>query len=289
MSLTHRLQISASSLQTDEATALLTSLLISTLTDTSVTESIRPHLFGLLALPGASYPPKSSHIPKAAASIIKRVASACLSRSLVYYLSDRKVVRHMVEDFKDLSSSSPPASSTPPASATLRGADAEEEGLWLAALDPLVTLIVCSSRHDEGLKLLSDFDAAGGYEVLSSALKGSSEKNAQGSLELLATLVSLGGERGEAKNERALEVLAGLAGEVQEGLKGSTCFDRALAASRKAMEGRGAAVPKSEAFWCEVLILTLQLFSGHQGNYVTIEPKHKILEKVRIRNEAQGQ
>jgi hypothetical protein len=52
------------------------------------------------------------------------------------------------------------------------------------------------------LKLLSDFEAAGGYEVLSEALGGCSPKNAQGSLELLASLISLGGEIGEAKNNK---------------------------------------------------------------------------------------
>jgi hypothetical protein len=44
------------------------------------------------------------------------------------------------------------------------------------------------------------------------------------------------------------------------------------------MEGE-ALPPGNQGFWCEVLILTLQLFSGHQGNYAAIEPRHRILEK----------
>lgn len=107
----------------------------------------------------------------------------------------------MVEDFKDLSGPAAPASDDR-AAACLRGKEAEAEGLWLAALDPLVTLIVCSAAHDPGLKLLSDFEEAGGYEVLSEALGGCSPGNAQGSLELLASLIGLGGEAGEAKNDK---------------------------------------------------------------------------------------
>ena len=103
-------------------------------------EVLRPHLFGLFALPGASYPSSSTHIPLSASNVIKTISQNCLSRSLVFYLHDRRVVHHMVEDIKELikypiDESSPPVSPKSGSTIeTLTGEEAEKEGLWIIAL-----------------------------------------------------------------------------------------------------------------------------------------------------------
>ena len=82
-----------------------------------------------MALPGAMYPPSGCHIPIAATSVVTSITHNCLSRSLVYFLHDRKIVLHMIEDIKDLvqfPSSSPTAPSSPSINPTLSGPEAEE-------------------------------------------------------------------------------------------------------------------------------------------------------------------
>jgi hypothetical protein len=70
--------------------------------DSSVGEQLRPHLFGLLALSGASYPPSGVHIACAASEVIGAFSAHCLSPSLVWFLHDRKMIVHMTDDVKEL-------------------------------------------------------------------------------------------------------------------------------------------------------------------------------------------
>ena len=55
-----------------------------------------------MALPGASYPPSGQHIPASAAKVISCVGQNCISRSLVCFLHDRKILSNMIDDVKDL-------------------------------------------------------------------------------------------------------------------------------------------------------------------------------------------
>src|SRR3569832_2106894 len=85
-----------------KATAKVSRLLCSLCVDPSVGEMLRPHLFGLLALSGASYPPSGVHVAQAANQIIVAFAEHCLTRQLVWFIHDRKMVIHMTDDIKEL-------------------------------------------------------------------------------------------------------------------------------------------------------------------------------------------
>lgn len=168
------------------ATAKVSKLLCLLCTDPSVGEQLRPHLFGLLALSGASYPASGVHVAGAASAVIIAFSEHCLSTSLVWFLHDRKMIVHMTDDIKELCGMSAVSSS---ASATLclYGDAAEDAGLWVVALRTVVNLVVHSCNH-QCLELLNDFNSAGGYHVLCYAIANSSSPHAKKLLELVTTL-----------------------------------------------------------------------------------------------------
>jgi hypothetical protein len=168
------------------ATSKVSNLLCLLCADPSVGEQLRPHLFGLLALSGASYPASGVHVASAASAVIVAFSEHCLSTSLVWFLHDRKMIVHMTDDIKELCGMSAVSSS---ASATLclYGDAAEEAGLWVVALRTVVSLVVYSCNF-QCLELLSDFDSAGGYHVLCYAIANSKGPHAKKLLELVTML-----------------------------------------------------------------------------------------------------
>ena len=168
------------------ATSKVSKLLCLLCADPSVGEQLRPHLFGLLALSGASYPVTGVHVAGAASAVIVAFSEHCLSTSLVWFLHDRKMIVHMTDDIKELCGMSAVSAS---ASATLclYGDAAEEAGLWVVALRTVVNLVVHSCDH-HCLELLNDFNIAGGYHVLCYAIANSCSPHAKKLLELVTTL-----------------------------------------------------------------------------------------------------
>lgn len=167
--------------------------------DPSVGEQLRPHLFGLLALSGASYPLSGVHIASAAGNVITAFSSNCLSSSLVWFLHDRKMIVHMTDDIKELCgmTRSPTAgggdedSSQAISSASQRcmyGSEAESAGLWVIALRTVVHLVV-NSCHFQCVELLKDYDGAGGYHILAYAIARSGPTHVTKLLELVTMLV----------------------------------------------------------------------------------------------------
>ena len=154
--------------------------------DSSVGEQLRPHLFGLLALSGASYPKSGVHIANAASDVILAFSSHCLSASLVWFLHDRKMIVHMTDDIKELCGMTPVSATGN--NRCLYGKDAEEAGLWVVALRTVVHL-VADSCHYQCVELLKDFDSAGGYHVLALAIGSSGENHVPRLLELVTALV----------------------------------------------------------------------------------------------------
>eukprot|EP00984_Skeletonema_dohrnii_P014346 scaffold6009_cov103-Skeletonema_dohrnii-CCMP3373.AAC.1 len=187
--------VPASPLST-QAAAKVSKLLCLLCSDPSVGEQLRPHLFGLLALSGASYPNSGVHIAAAASDVILAFSRSCLSASLVWFLHDRKMIVHMTDDIKELcamtgSGPSSPSSSNNSSSGNNRclyGKDAEEKGLWVIAIRTVVHL-VSNSCHYQCVELLKDYDSAGGYHVLAYAISNSSMKHVPKLLELVTALV----------------------------------------------------------------------------------------------------
>ena len=180
-----------------QAAAKVSKLLCLLCSDPSVGEQLRPHLFGLLALSGASYPYSGVHIAAAASDVILAFSRNCLSASLVWFLHDRKMIVHMTDDIKELlamtgkSGASSPTSSNNNSSSNNRclyGKDAEEKGLWVVAIRTVVHL-VSNSCHYQCVELLKDYDSAGGYHVLAYAISNSSIKHVPKLLELVTALV----------------------------------------------------------------------------------------------------
>ncbi|KAL3923251.1 MAG: hypothetical protein SGILL_001759, partial [Bacillariaceae sp.] len=185
------------------ATTKVCQLLCTLCTDPSVGEQLRPHLFGLLALSGASYPASGVHVAKAASQVIISFSDHCLSTSLVWFLHDRKMIVHMTDDIKELcgQTETPNNSAENGNSQSLYGTGAEAAGLWAISLSTVVHLVVYSCRHD-CRELLKDFEAAKGNEVLKRAIVESKSMHGKKLMELLPLLASCRiDETSDADNE----------------------------------------------------------------------------------------
>lgn len=167
------------------AASKVSKLLCLLCTDPSVGEQLRPHLFGLLALSGATYPPSGVHIATAASVVIIAFSESCLSSSLVWFLHDRKMIVHMTDDVKELCGMT---DAPTPTTLCLYGNAAEAVGLWIAGVRTVVHLVVLSCHH-QCLELLRDFDTAGGYHVLCYAIANSSAPRVADLLKLVTMLV----------------------------------------------------------------------------------------------------
>ena len=190
--------------------------------DAAVGEQLRPHLFGLLALSGASYPLSGIHVAHAASDVISALADGCLTRQLVWFIHERKMILHMTDDIKELTgmvaqSVNSQVATTTAAAHGLLGADAEEAGLWWVALKTVVHLISASVRFPT-VELVKDFDAAGGYAVLQYAIHNSTRQYGNKLISLLPTLACTPTETGWADedvklalNGRALVIMEDLA------------------------------------------------------------------------------
>jgi hypothetical protein len=173
-----------------QATEKVSQLLCRLCVDPSVGEQLRPHLFGLLALSGASYPASGVHLAKAASQVIIAFSEHCLSASLVWFLHDRKMIVHMTDDIKELCSlaninNNNKDNNTAPLG--MYGAEAEEHGLWAISLSTVVYLVVNSCNHD-CQELLKDFTLAKGNDVLRDAIVNSTSKHGKKLMELVPLL-----------------------------------------------------------------------------------------------------
>ena len=198
------------------ATEKVRKLFFHLFTDPVVAPQVRPHLFGLLALSGASYPPTGVHIAAAASDAITAFAENCLSNSVVWFLHEKRMIVHMTDDIKELCGMTPVSASS--MRTCLYGAEAEEAGLWIVALKTVVILITCSCNYN-CTELIKDFDEAGGYHVLCYAISNSSQAHVQKLLELLMFLVycnTTGKEKEEGHDDDEED-------EVQDDLEFTNC------------------------------------------------------------------
>ena len=155
--------------------------------DQSVGEQLRPHLFGLLALPGARYPANAVHVARAASNVIVAFSKECLSSPLVWFLHERNMIVHMIDDAKELCGMSSVSSSSANVTSCLYGIDAEAHGLWLIALTAIVNIVKESCDYSS-TDLLNDFEQAGGYHVMRYAMAHSGQTNLKKLLQLAAIL-----------------------------------------------------------------------------------------------------
>lgn len=193
------------------ATGKVSQLLCTLCSDATVGEQLRPHLFGLLALSGASYPASGVHVARAASQVIISFSEKCLSQSLVWFLHDRKMIIHMTDDIKELcgdlnntsnnsnnnnnnnnNGTAPTTNSPAPTQAglnalSLYGAEAEKQGLWAISLATVVHLVVNSCRFN-CRELLKDFEAAKGYQILKRAILQSKSKHGKKLMDLVPLL-----------------------------------------------------------------------------------------------------
>jgi hypothetical protein len=133
---------------------------------TSVGEQLRPHLFRLLALSGASYPPSVVHVAAAASKVIITFAEHRLNRQLARFIHDRMMMVRMPDDVKEQSGMAESTAAAQQAVPTgLTGGDAEKDGIMVIALTNVVRLVFLSLKY-KTVELVKDFEAAGGYDVL---------------------------------------------------------------------------------------------------------------------------
>ena len=171
----------------EQAARKVAKLLSLLCTDPVVGEQLRPHLFGLLALSGASYPPTGVHVARAASEVIVSLAEFCLSRQLIFFIHDRKMILHMTDDIKELCGMVEATGGAPAVPNGLTEGKAEEAGLWAIACRTVVMLVSFSCQQ-QTVDLVKDFEAAGGFKVLRFAINRSTRKYGKELLELLPVL-----------------------------------------------------------------------------------------------------
>lgn len=299
-----------------DATDKVQDLLCLLCTDPSVGEQLRPHLFGLLALSGASYPLTGIGVARAASRVIIAFSQNCLSTSLVWFLHDRKMVVHMTDDIKELCGITSSAASAAAAnqnssgntlqSHLLYGSQAEEAGLWVIAVRTLVHLVVESCQH-ACLELLHDFDAAGGYHVLCHVLTHSStEQNAKDLLDLIPVLACCRTDdtqpvvekRKLATNPATFDIMEDIMiryipflqqfeikyGREQrpdvsttESVRELANFSIQTAVLVRFGKSQQLATPGKVDLALELLVTTLQMYSDHVDNYAILEAEHNVL------------
>lgn len=189
----------------EKATSLVSRLLCSLCVDPSVGEIVRPHLFGLFALSGASYPSSGVHVAKAANEVIVALSERCLSRQLVWFIHDRKMVIHMTDDIKELCGIPASASSAPPIPRGLTTAEAEQYGLWAIAFETVVKLVAESCRF-RTVELLKDFESVGGYDALLYAIQKSTEPHGRKLVELLSALACCPNDQTDTDEKVAMNI-----------------------------------------------------------------------------------
>jgi hypothetical protein len=193
-----------------KATRNTSRLLMALCTTAQTGEQLQSHLFGLLALSGASYPETGLAVAMAASSVIIALAQYCWTPQIVWYIHDRKMIFHMTDDIKDLMQLSTAASASASTSSNasvgdggsivsngssvangLVGSAAEKAGMWSMALKTLVSLVHYSTQYGS-TSLVEDFVAAGGLAVLKTALEQSTAPHGRELVELIPLLVCCG-------------------------------------------------------------------------------------------------
>jgi Beige/BEACH domain/PH domain associated with Beige/BEACH/WD domain, G-beta repeat len=293
----------------ESATIKVSKLLCKLCKDSSVGEQLRPHLFGLLALSGASYPQSGIHVAKASSDVIVAFSESCLSKSLVQFLHERNMVMHMTDDIKELTGMTKSNGQQAPLS--LYGKDAEEAGLWAIALKTVVHMVVNSCNHD-CLDMLKDFQAAGGYDVFRFTVLNGTSKHGKELIALIPLLTccstdlqhdsSVGSSSGSssklATNQQAFEVVEDLMlkynplvkayhdeyhGQKPDFSKEGAMQDLVAFSLKTAANVRfknGAKTEEARAQYdieSELLDCTLQLYSSHPNNYDILERKYNVL------------
>jgi len=296
------------------AASKVSRLLVALCVDPTVGEQIRPHLFGLLALSGASYPPSGVHVAQAASSVIKAFAENCLTRQLVWFIHDRKMVVHMTDDIKELCGmtsskhGSPGATPSSPPSVPkgLSGSEAEKAGLWAIALETVVKLVSCSCRF-QTTELVGDFESASGYKIYEFALRNSTAPHGRRIVELLPSLAGCPSDATDnideklATNARAFDIQEDLLLSSNPLLMNSYAKRRkagqrpdlsdigplphlaekslAIAISERTADSTDRSASGSYKFDVASALLgaTLQLFSDHPDNYEIVEDRQHVL------------
>jgi Beige/BEACH domain/PH domain associated with Beige/BEACH len=279
----------------ENATTLVSRLLCSLCVDPSVGEIFRPHLFGLFALSGASYPSSGVHVAKAANEVIIALSERCLSRQLVWFIHDRKMVIHMTDDIKELCGISASASSAPPIPRGLTTTEAEQYGLWAIAFETVVKLVAESCRF-RTVELLKDFESVGGYDALLYAIQKSTEPHGRKLVELLSVLACCPNDQTETNEKVAMNIrvfdmfehllvnsnplLVHLKSQRQE--MDVSVAPKLPELSRVAVQLRFCpqdelASPFSFDVASALLSATLQLFSDHPDNFEILEDRQHAL------------
>lgn len=279
----------------EKASSLVSQLLCSLCVDPSVGEIVRPHLFGLFALSGASYPSSGVHVAKAANEVIIALSERCLSRQLVWFIHDRKMVIHMTDDIKELCGIPTAASSAPPIPRGLTTVEAEEHGLWAIAFETVVKLVAESCRF-RTVELLKDFESVGGYDALLYAIQNSTEPHGRKLVELLSALACCPNEQTDADEKFAMnirvfdvfEYLLVNSNPLLLHLKSQhqdihlSVAPRLPELSRLAVELRVCPQDELESPFSfdaasALLSATLQLFSDHSDNFEILEDRQHAL------------
>ena len=283
-----------SHLPTKNPTLRVSSLLSTLCLDSSVGECLRPHLFGLLSLTTApGYLNKgehSSHILQGAGDVVAAICKGCFNPQLVWFLHDRKIVKCMIEDVKELLGykTADPA----PSSGTL----------WQIALTTIVNIVMASLSHNSDTPLLGDFVSNEGFETLHYAITHCDDDSNSlsallGLLVKLSTTTAVGENVDSApkndssfglqsRNVQSLDLLATLVRDSMpfefdhDDVKTLSLQSAQLALFRKAPTK--PMKTQNDNFRMEVLVIILQLFSSHTTNYSMIEPQYNLLTQYLV-------
>jgi hypothetical protein len=163
--------------------------------DPQTIEKIRPSLIKFITFPLFPFPRAAIHLQDHAASVLNQMCISGLNSQQVWYLHDSQVACHIIKSLQDLTGLSTTSGAdtavtpvlTPGSDCLLRGSDAEQCGLWFTALSCVVTLISASATT--GTVLISDFEIAGGHNLLTTILENTSADRLIMSLNIVIKLL----------------------------------------------------------------------------------------------------
>jgi hypothetical protein len=175
---------------THTASARVCKVLGALMGDTRSVELFRPSLLKLLLFPLGALPETARHLHEHSAAVVASLCAAGLTSQLVHFMHDIQVVAHMVQHLADLVADDDGASSSGSGGGggggreprALRGAVAEEAGVWVSAVGCLVDVITATLAV--GAVMMDDFEAAGGRALLVRIVERSSPGHVTGNASL---------------------------------------------------------------------------------------------------------
>lgn len=228
--------LTSTACNTFDASFKVCKLLEKLCTQPATIEQIKVNLVKILTFPLCVLPLCGKHIQTHSAAVVQTICRTGFTSQQVWYLHDVQCITHLVRHLHELTSVASETTSSGAISPQhrlsvdssfsastfaltltstdylLRGLQAEAEGMWLVALECVVSVISCTVSV--GSVLVNDFESASGQKLLTNMLKNCSPDRF---LHVLNTIMLLLFD--PTKKEEEVQVLSSVASMLSEFLQ----------------------------------------------------------------------